>query len=181
VKGIPVPIAVDLLAPASMANGSRGARIPPHDRAAVRRVPGLELAVEDHDLMTIPSLDRGSDLRRIELNVAGVAALLVAKAYKISDRVLSRRSDRVSDKDAADIYRLISTADADTVAGTFDRLLNHSRVAETTRAGLGLLHGQFGAARTIGVDMAARALDGSVPESQVRRVAPAFIRELPRP
>jgi hypothetical protein len=40
VNGIGLPIAVDLLAPASMAAGRRGARIPPHDRAAVRRVPG---------------------------------------------------------------------------------------------------------------------------------------------
>jgi hypothetical protein len=142
--------------------------------------PGLELAVEDHSLMTIASLDQDSDLRRVQLNVAGVAALLVAKAYKISDRAISGRH-RLSDKDAADIYRLISTADADTVAGTFHRLLSHPRVADTTRTGLGLLHEQFGAARTIGVDMAARALGGSVPDSQVRMVAPAFIRELPRP
>jgi hypothetical protein len=50
--------------------------------------PGLELAVEDHSLMTA-SLDQDSDLRRVQLNVAGVAALLVAKAYKISDRAIS--------------------------------------------------------------------------------------------
>ena len=113
--------------------------------------------------------------------MAGVAALLVAKAYKLRDRAKSGRSERLSDKDAADVYRLITTTDPRGLAETFERLLRHPRVATVARTGLGLLHAQFGAARTIGVEMAARALEGSVPESQVRMVAPAFVAELPHP
>jgi hypothetical protein len=181
VSGISVPIAVDLLAPQTLTSGGRGARIPPHDRAAVRRVPGLELTVIDHEAMTITSLDPDTDPRTVELNMAGVAALLVAKAHKINDRVASLRAGRLNDKDAADVYRMFATADPSATAATFQRLLEHPRVGEITRSGLGMLHDQFGAARTVGVDMAARALAGSIPQTQVRRVAPAFISELPQP
>lgn len=48
--GAPVDIAVDLLVGEGLAGGGRrSVQIPPHDKMAARRVPGLEAVVVDHD------------------------------------------------------------------------------------------------------------------------------------
>lgn len=116
-RGIPV----DLLVPAALAGegGRRGARIPPHSRHATRRTPGLEAAVIDHAPMTITSLDR-DDTRAAEIEVAGPAALLVAKLHKLGER--RDTPDRLLDKDAHDIYRLHVAVDTDTLAAAFTKL-----------------------------------------------------------
>lgn len=73
---------VDLMVPASLSpdGGRRGARIPPHSKHATRVARGLEAAVVDHRPMLIAALDP-KDERSIEINVAGPAALLVAKLH----------------------------------------------------------------------------------------------------
>lgn len=116
-RGIPV----DLLVPAALAGegGRRGARIPPHSRHATRRTPGLEAAVVDHAPMTITSLD-ADDTRAAEIEVAGPAALLVAKLHKLGER--RDTPDRLLDKDAHDIYRLLVAVDTDTLATAFTKL-----------------------------------------------------------
>ena len=149
IDGKDVPIAVDLLAPESLAAGRRGADLPPHAKGSVRRVPGIELALEDHDRMPIASLEPDTDNRSLAMRVAGTSALLVAKAYKIHDRSSDSNARRRGDKDAADVYRLMATADP------------------------------FGAPRATGVEMAVRALATSVPEDRIRRNATAFTNALP--
>ena len=181
VDGRLVPVAVDLLAPQTLAAGGRGADLPPHTRGAVRRVLGIELAVEDHDSMPITSLEQVHDDRSLSVQVAGVAALLVAKAFKIHDRVAGGRPARLSDKDAADVYRLMITADPYEVADTFEHLVTSRRVGETARTGLRMLHEQFGVPRGVGVDMAVRALAASITDERIRQVAPAFLAALPYP
>ena len=79
-------------------------RQPPHDRLAVRRVPGIEVSVEDHDLMEVHSLEPEVDPRVVSIRVAGPVALMVAKAFKIRDRMASGRPERLSNKDASDVY-----------------------------------------------------------------------------
>jgi hypothetical protein len=175
-----VLIPIDLLAPETLTEGRRGARLPPHDPGAVRRVAGLEAALEDHALMTINSLEPLVDARSIPLRVAGIPALLIAKAHKIEDRSKSGRRERLSDKDAADVFRLITVADPVAVAATFDVLLASTRVGTVARHGLRLLRTQFGVARGIGVEMAVRSLAEAIPEENIRLVAPAFIRALPQ-
>lgn len=64
--------------------------------------------------MTIATLDP-QDTRRLQTKVAGSAALFVAKAHKLHDRVASRRADRLDDKDAADVVRLMQTTNPDEV------------------------------------------------------------------
>lgn len=178
IAGIDVPIAVDLLAPETLTAGGRGADLPPHDRGAVRRVPGIELALEDHSPMRIASLEPTVDDRTFDIRVAGIPALLVAKAYKIGDRLKDSRPTRISDKDASDVYRLIVAANPRAVAGALELLSNSDRVGGVARTGTSLLRAQFGAPRSPGVDMAVRALEGSVAEDRVRAVLPAFIRDL---
>ena len=102
-NGEPIVVPVDLIVPegATDSVGRRGARLGVHGKQAARRAVGLEAALVDHDTMRIGSLDL-DDQREISVEVAGVAALLVAKAHKIHDRVNASRMDRLIDKDAAE-------------------------------------------------------------------------------
>ncbi|WP_409492803.1 hypothetical protein [Amycolatopsis sp. cmx-11-12] len=176
-------VELDLLIGQTLADGgSRSAKIQPHDRMAARRVPGLEPAVVDRRPMIITALE-SSDDRRIRVHVAGAAALLVAKAHKIHDRLndSAARPDRLTNKDAGDVYRLIMGTRAGEVSDTFQALLADPRVGDVTATGLAYLREQFGGADTAGVRLAIEALVGSVPENTIRAVAPAYIRVLPIP
>jgi hypothetical protein len=178
----PVPIELDLLIGKTLVPraGVRSARIPPHDRKTAKKVPGLEPTVVDRSPMTIEELDRNDD-RSITVNVAGPAALLIAKAYKLQDRLdnANKRPDRLNNKDAGDVYRLITTTRVTEVAAVFESLLVDDRVGEVAATGLGYLRAQFGGAATPGVRLAVEALRGDVPEERVRTLAPAFIKALP--
>jgi len=59
-----------------------------HGNSAARVSPGLEAALIDHSPMVIGSLE-DSDPRSFDVEVAGTSALLVAKAHKIHDRLLT--------------------------------------------------------------------------------------------
>ncbi len=119
-------IPVDLMVPDALSKGSRsdrGGRIPPHSKAATRRTVGLEAAVVDHEVHTISALDP-SDTRTFDARVAGPAALLIAKVHKIHERLHEPRRNRLNDKDAHDIYRLLkATPDTALIASAFQRLL----------------------------------------------------------
>jgi hypothetical protein len=87
VSGKDVIIPIDLIVPegASTGKGRRGAGISPHDKRAARRAVGLEAALVDHGTMIVAALDP-PDSRQLTLEVAAVAAFLVAKAHKIRGR-----------------------------------------------------------------------------------------------
>jgi hypothetical protein len=173
-------IPVDLLVPDALsAGGRRSVRIPPHDKMAARRVPGLEAAVVDRDPMEVGSLEPETDERVVVANIAGPAALLTAKAYKIHDRVGEVGQRRLTDKDAGDVVRLMmSTAGPDEVAERFRRLLADERTRESARIGLEHLEKLFGAAATVGTEMAVSALAGILDAARVRAIAPAYVAEL---
>ena len=142
-EGIPV----DLMVPAQLAGAghkhARGARIPPHDRHAMRRARGLEAAVVDNEVMEIRALD-ANDTRRLNARVAGPAALLIAKAHKIAERVVSS-PDRLVDKDAHDLYRLLIDTDTQALASTFRALLKNEVCAEITAEAQAYLRDLFAA------------------------------------
>lgn len=84
--------------------------------------------------MTIGALDP-ADPRREESNVAGPAALLVAKTHKIGDRVDRAQAggrDRTLNKDAHDVYRLLRAVSADEVVEALQRLRSHDDSRTTT-------------------------------------------------
>lgn len=110
-SGVPV----DLMVPEALAGspGRRGVDIPPHSRYAARRAVGLEAAVVDHAPMAIAALD-STDARSCTIEVAGPAALLVAKLHKLGER--RHHPDRLLDKDAHDIYRLLVATDTHVLA-----------------------------------------------------------------
>ena len=63
--------------------------------------------------------------------VAGPAALLVAKVHKIAERTTGT-ADRVSDKDALDLLRLLQATDTATLAARLVNLADHALSAEVT-------------------------------------------------
>lgn len=180
VDGVRIEIPVDLIVPEGIARpgGTRGARLGPHGKRAARKAPGLEAAIVDNDVLTIEPLD--DDRRSIAAKVAGPTALLIAKAHKISDRlaVEEARPDRLVDKDASDVYRLMLTTPPERVKEVVPTLLDDPRVAGPAQRGLELLGAQFGARRAPGVEMAVRALRLGVPEDRVRSVCVAFVADI---
>lgn len=182
VGALTVPVEVDLLVPHRLAprpNARRRTELPPHDEWATKKVAGLEVAAVDRSVMTIPSLIPG-DPRQIDAYVAGPAALLVAKAIKIDERIrdAQKRPDRLNNKDAGDVYRIMSTVPAGEVAQTFGSLRDDPRVGDTARQGLKLLRSLFGAAATPGTNLAIQALAGDVPADRIRALGPAFVAAL---
>jgi hypothetical protein len=152
-RGIPV----DLMVPAALAGegGRRGGRIPPHSRHATRRTPGLEAAVVDHAPMTITALDP-SDTRSVEMEVAGPAALLVAKLHKLGER--RDTPGRLLDKDAHDIYRLLVATETVTLATAFAKLRRDELAGSVTDEAIVYLEQLFASdPDALGSAMAGRA------------------------
>lgn len=149
-------VAVDLLVPSSVSpgTGKRAARLPGHDPRAARIVKGLDGAIVDAELMTLRSLDAG-DTRAIDVRVAGPAALLVAKAYKISERLGSTRQ---SDKDALDVLRLLRGTETSELADRYRKLLADARSKEAAVSALGLVRELFARRDGVGVEMAVRSV-----------------------
>ena len=108
IDGTPTDVEVDIMVLEHFAppGGRRSVRLPPHDKMIARKAIGLEGSILDQDLMKVAALDR-TDSRQFTIRVAGPAALIVAKVYKLRDRLSDGKLDRIADKDAADVYRLM--------------------------------------------------------------------------
>jgi hypothetical protein len=120
-------VAVDVMVVPHQGNpprpDSRAARIPPHSKESARIAPGLEAALVDRAPRTITALE-ATDPRTVEVNLAGPAALLVAKLIKISERFSSAergRADRLREKDALDILRILQQVEIDSLVSGFAR------------------------------------------------------------
>ena len=116
---------VDLLVPEGYA-GKKGrtARIAGQDKATTRAY-GLELAVHDRVLTEISTIDAEPTISA-KAYVAGPAALLIAKAHKVHERLaeVDRRPDRLRPKDSGDIALLMMVTDGVEVAET---MMFHAR------------------------------------------------------
>ena len=106
--------------------------------------------------MTVESLD--GDGRSNLINVAGSAALLVAKLHKLGERVDT--PGRLNDKDAHDIYRLLVATETLDLAETMQRLRADEISQEATTHALGYLEQLFASAEALGATMAGRAEEG---------------------
>jgi len=107
---------IDLIVPEAYAgSGRRAARIAGQQHAASRAV-GLELAVWDRHRRTLTAID--DPTTKVEAWVAGPAALLVAKAHKVHERLeqVATRPDRLRPKDSGDVGLLMMVSNADDVA-----------------------------------------------------------------
>ena len=160
-------VEVDLMVPASLSGGGRrSARIPPHDKHAARKAKGLEAAVEDWLTLRVASLEPDRDSRVHVIRVAGPSALLVAKLHKIADRVDG--TDRLQDKDALDVLRLLQAVPTQTLATGLQRLLAVDVCAAVVAEAIGYLEELFALDRALGAEMAVRASDGLANPETVR-------------
>ena len=151
----PDGIPVDLMVPEALAGpGSRGARLGPHGKRAARRAKGLEGALVDRWPITIPSLHPEVE-RSVEMLVAGPAALLVAKTHKIAERIGA--ADRVRDKDALDVLRLLQATETATLAVGLARLADDQLSRAVTAEAVAHLAPLFGNPQAPGIGMAVRA------------------------
>jgi nucleotidyltransferase-like protein len=153
-------IPVDLMVPESLAGGSgrRGARIPPHSKHAARRAAGLEAALIDNAPILVTPLD-SRDGRAYTANVAGPAALLVAKLHKLGER--QSTPGRLVDKDAHDLYRLLVATRTEDIAHTLRQLQDDPLAGPTTHQALTYLADLFATGPdAVGAMMAGRAEQG---------------------
>ncbi len=174
-----VVICVDLMVPeaASTGEGTRGARLGVHGKRAARLAVGLEAALVDHGPMTITALDP-LDTREVIVEVAGVAALLVAKVHKIHDRVVAGKFDRISDKDASDVYRIMQATRPAAIKATLHELLSDPVAGPVTDQALSYMKELFGRRSGEGVVMAQRALRLAIDEAQIATLSVAFTEQI---
>lgn len=177
--GEEVIIPVDLIVPEGAASGEgrRAARLGVHGNRAARRAVGLEAALADHSTMTIAALDPTDD-RSLSAKVAGPAALFVAKAHKLNDRAESPRPDRLDDKDAADVVRLMQTTNPDEVAATFGALGEDAIAGGPSKNALTYIEQLFGRRGALGIEMSARALRTAMPADRVEALCTSYVAAL---
>ena len=120
-----------------------------HGSRAARQVRGLEGALVSQRTMGIGSLAAG-DERSFELQVAGPAALLVAKIHQLADRAGEPSSPRLQNKDAFDVYRLLLAMQASELADETAVLLKDGRSQEVTEEAMGRFGKLFGTQSTPG-------------------------------
>lgn len=173
-----IVVPVDLIVPRSIAAtaGRRSARLPGgHGKNTARKSTGVEGALVDRSAIEISSLDPADD-RRIVVDVAGEAALLVTKLHKLGDRLT--RPDRLQPKDAGDVYRLFDVVDPYEMAGRIQILLRDGRSATTTQQAIAYGDIIFDGPNSVGVDLASRALRMALPAATVEAIVVAYWRAL---
>lgn len=158
---------VDLLLPEAVSGRSgkgRTGRIAPHDKMSARRVLGIEGALVDYSEMRIVALT-ADDARAHTLKVAGPAALLVAKQYKIFDRLAQPARQRP--RDSHDVYRLLREVEPEVFAAGFELMLGDELSAAVARDAIEHLETLFGEPGRPGAQQAAEAVAPLVEQPEI--------------
>ncbi|HQV20247.1 MAG TPA: hypothetical protein PLC22_18260 [Gordonia sp. (in: high G+C Gram-positive bacteria)] len=128
---------IDLLAPHGLSGASSRTRRgvptlqPAHGKLAVGNAVGLELASFNRSPMTIT--DFADPELSVEIFVAGIPALILAKGSKIGERMRDPRKGPVRDKDFGDLWRLAAVAAADQTVREIARFVDHPQVGANVR------------------------------------------------
>lgn len=168
---------LDLHVPAIQgANWRRTARIPPHRDGTMRSTTGIEGILLDSEMRVVSALDPG-DARQHAVRVAGPAALLIAKCWKLWERQDS--PGRLHDKDAFDVFRILEGVAMDRLAGTLAVLRADTLAGEGTEQGLAYFDSLFASSPSApGCTMLARATEGLEDPAVMAARAHALAREL---
>lgn len=179
IDGTPTDVEVDIMVPEHFAppGGRRSVRLPPHDKMIARKAIGLEGSILDQDLMKVAALDR-TDSRQFTIRVAGPAALIVAKVYKLRDRLSDGKLDRIADKDAADVYRLMLAIPLREFLRRLRPVMDDETAGPVCREAIELMVQLFGSRGADGVRMARDALRIAVPSERVIDVCTRFTGQL---
>lgn len=184
VDGVATLVPVDLIIPEAFAtgHGRRDARLPGHGPLATRFAAGLEAALLNNEEMPIASLEPEVDSRTATIRVAGVAAVLVAKAHKVGERLTQpAKEHRIHAKDCGDVIRLMrSRTRPEIVASRLGKIRLNEKCTASVDLGLDYLERHFGTPSATGVDLAVTALASGLEEDTIRALAPAYIRTLRR-
>ena len=137
-------IAVDLMVVPHQAGTTkataRAAKLSPHEPFTARIARGLEPALVDNAVVTLRALEE-FDRRSYKLHVAGPAARLMAKAIKIGERLeqSDRQPDRLKEKDALDMFRLLQAIDTTELVDGFQSHFADEHAAAVTWDAIRLL------------------------------------------
>jgi hypothetical protein len=115
------------------------------------------------------------DTPRIVVNVAGPAALLVAKSRKLGER--RARPERLMPKDAGDVYRLFDATPVNDMVVATQRLLADKRSAAATTRALDFVRELFATPRSPGVGLATQALAGVLDQTTVTSALTGYARD----
>ncbi|MDQ5895657.1 MAG: hypothetical protein QG596_1918 [Actinomycetota bacterium] len=180
----PEGIPVDLIAPEGLqgpaARGRRGIRMPPHSQQSARTTPGLEGIAVDSREMEIRSLV-AEDPRSVTMKVAGPSTLVVAKTFKICERIDSAdrgNVNKVFEKDAHDLYRLLQAVPMLEIVDGFKALLEDKVAAAGARWSLDELR-RHGSEPDFRIPVLAGRTEVGVGDPEIVSVATAaLVREL---
>ncbi len=173
-----VTIPVDLIVPDHIAPaaGRRGARLPgDHGRTAAQKTAGVEGALVDYDPIEVIALDP-ADRRSVVVKVAGPAALLVAKAFKLGERMDNPR--RFLPKDAGDIFRLYEANSVDEMLSRLRPVRDDERSADVTAQAMNYLRALFATPRSPGIELADDALGQVGHRDDVTRTMVDYTRDV---
>jgi hypothetical protein len=151
------------------AKDARSARLVGHGKWSARPTAGLEPALVDNGPHTLDALE-SDDHRCVQVNVAGPAALLVAKIIKFEERLndIKAEGKRVKQKDALDMLRLLQAVDTDDLTVGFRLHIADLHARAVSIRALGFLEKE-GTSATSALPQAAAAVDGGNPTT-----APSF-------
>lgn len=148
-------VQIDLMVPMALGGpGRRSARLGPHGTEVARKAKGLEAALVDNSIVTLTALDP-SDTRAVEVAVAGLGALLVAKLHKLAER--EPTPARWAPKDGLDVLRILQAADLGQLGVTLAGLERHEVAGPITGEARPFLRSLFGTQDAHGTAMAVRA------------------------
>jgi hypothetical protein len=150
---------VDLMVPEALVEGTSRrsvTNLAEHGPMSARRTRGLEASLEDRERKIIQALEV-SDIRTFEIWVAGPAALLVAKVIKLTERFDVNDPDRVPQKDALDLFRLMQVIPTAELAQRLNRLLQSEVAAPTTTGAIQALARDFARSDAKAPKLAAQA------------------------
>lgn len=160
---------IDLLAPHGLSGtSSRSKRGVPalrahHGELAVGNALGLELAAFNRSRLTI--IDFADPQLRVEIHVAEIPALLLAKGAKVGERLLNQRKGQVRDKDIGDLWRLMAVADPGQAGTLVAEYADHPDVGADVRQAAEWTHSVI--ADLVSRERAKRSFEGFVDPAEI--------------
>ena len=135
----------------------------------------MEASLLDRIRTEIAALEP-SDERSAEIWIAGPSALLIAKIHKINERLDS--PNRLSDKDALDVFRLLQCVTTNSLTDRLNELRSSELAGDATSRALDVLPALFGSLGSPGTRMAVRAAGEQSLDATIAASLVALVQEL---